>query len=72
MVIVRIVRRTEPTVIVRLADGTHVAIPEWMLDAAYCAALPEESRPRLSLEALVELRDLADRHPWSKARTASR
>lgn len=72
MLIVRVVRRTEPTVIVRLADGTHVAIPEWMLDAAHCAALPEESCPRLSLQALVELRALVDRLPWSAARAASR
>jgi hypothetical protein len=52
-------------VIIKLEDGLRIAIPKWMLDAAYCALLPEETAPRISLRALAELRDLVDRQSLS-------
>jgi hypothetical protein len=70
--IVRTIRLTNPSVIVRFEDGLRIAIPRWMLDAAYCAALPEKSTARLSLQALVELRDLIDRQSWSAGQTTPR
>jgi hypothetical protein len=41
-------------------DGTHCLIPHWMLAAAACSAVPDEVRPRISLDALRALRDLLD------------
>ena len=43
-----------------VSDGTHCLIPHWMLDAAACSAVSDEVRPRISLDALHELRDLLD------------
>jgi hypothetical protein len=59
-------------VIVSLEDGLRIAIPKWMLDQAYCAALPAEPKPRLSLQALVDLRELIDRQAWSAVETMPR
>ena len=49
-----------PIVIVRLPDGLQLAIPEWMLNPEICERLRTEARPRISLDALVELRPLID------------
>jgi len=47
-----------PIVIVRLPDGRQLAIPEWMLSPEICERLRTEARPRISLDALIELRTL--------------
>jgi len=47
-----------PIVIVKLPDGLQLAIPEWMLNPEICERLRTEARPRISLDALVELRTL--------------
>ena len=49
-----------PIVIVRLPDGLQLAIPEWMLSSEICERLRTEARPRISLDALIELRTLTD------------
>ena len=49
-----------PIVIVRLPDGLQLAIPEWMLSSDICERLRTEARPRISLDALIELRALTD------------
>jgi hypothetical protein len=65
--ILRTIRQSEPSVIIQLADDVRIAIPRWMLDAAFCATLPHEPSPRVSLQALMELRNLVDRQPLSAA-----
>jgi hypothetical protein len=45
---------------VALPDGLQIAIPEWMLDPVYCSSLSFESIPRISVNALLELRVLVD------------
>jgi len=61
--VVRAIRHgTDPSVIVRLGDGTQIAMPCWMLDLHKCAALKEEAWPRVSIHALVALADLIDLH----------
>jgi hypothetical protein len=42
-------------VIVRLPDGSQLAIPEWMLKPDACEGLKVEGKPRISISALVEL-----------------
>jgi len=49
-----------PIAIVRLPDGLRLAIPEWMLSSEICERLRTEARPRISLDALIELRTLTD------------
>ena len=49
-----------PIVIVRLPDSLQLAIPEWMLIPEICERLRTEARPRVSLDALAELRILID------------
>jgi hypothetical protein len=46
---------TEHVDIVRLDDGEQIAVPRWMLDPVYCAQLPQETRPRIALPALLRL-----------------
>ena len=59
--VVRALRRqAEQSVIVRLADGLQLAVPLWMLDPVLCGFLREESSPRISHEALLDLRELID------------
>ena len=47
-------------VIVRLPHGLQLAIPEWMLSPEICERLRTEAGPRISLDALIELRTLID------------
>jgi hypothetical protein len=61
--VVRAIRHgIDPSVIVRLGDGLQIAMPCWMLDPHRCAALKEETSPRVSIHALVALADLIDLH----------
>jgi hypothetical protein len=42
-------------VIIQVPAGFQIAIPAWMLDPVFCEGLPQETRPRVSLAALLEL-----------------
>ena len=61
---------TDPSVIVRLGDGIQIAMPCWMLDPHECAALKEETSPRVSIHALVALADLINLHRDERADTS--
>jgi hypothetical protein len=59
--VVRYLRRTESAVlIVRLPGGAQVALPEWMLNAQACDRLSQEERPRIAIDALLDLHRLID------------
>ena len=60
--LIRYLRRggDAPIVIVRLPDGLQLAIPKWMLSPEICERLRTEAGPRISLDALIELRTLID------------
>jgi hypothetical protein len=45
-------------VVVRLADGSQLAIPEWMLKPEACEELKVEAKPRISLSALLDVHKL--------------
>jgi len=61
--VVRAIRHgIEASVMVRLGDGLQIAMPCWMLDPHRCAALKEETSPRVSIHALAALADLIDLH----------
>ena len=51
---------TAAVLIVRLPDGSQLAIAEWMLSPEICEQLPLEPEPRIKLSALVDLRRLID------------
>ena len=62
--IVRWLRRlTTESLIVKLPDGLELAIPVWMLDPVACSLMCDAPAPRLTVEALLALRDLLDRQP---------
>jgi hypothetical protein len=42
-------------VIVRLPDGSQLAIPEWMLKPDACEELKVEAKPRISVSALLDV-----------------
>ena len=59
--IVRRLRRyVTDCVVITLADDVQVAVPTWMLDPLICQQLTDEEHPRLSVEALSDLRALLD------------
>jgi hypothetical protein len=58
-------------VIVRLPDGLQVAVPTWMLNPAECSALTDEAAPKISIEALLELRALIDSQPESRGQVST-
>jgi hypothetical protein len=47
-------------VIVRLPEGAQVALPEWMLNSQACDRLSQEEKPRIAIDALLELHRLID------------
>jgi hypothetical protein len=58
-------RYTAESVLVKiLQNGLQVAVPAWMLDAAACAHLRDDTQPCVALAALLELRALLDSQPW--------
>lgn len=60
----RLLRKGEsPTLVVKLAGGRQVAVPEWMLDRHLCERLPDEAKPRIATSALLVLRRLLDSQP---------
>lgn len=56
-------RQTSDSVVIKLPDDLQIAIPAWMLDPLACQHVSEAPKPRLSVDALVALRDLLDQHP---------
>ena len=56
-------RQTSDSVVIKLPDGLQIAIPAWMLDPLACQHVSEAREPRLSVDALIALRDLLDQHP---------
>jgi hypothetical protein len=45
-------------VIVRLPDGSQLAIPEWMLKPEACDELKVEAKPHISVSALLDVSKL--------------
>jgi hypothetical protein len=72
---VRVVRRfrrlSADSLIVELADGLQVAVPQWMLDPLACEALGVVPIPRISLTALRQLRDLLNAQTLGTGRASS-
>jgi hypothetical protein len=59
-------------VIVRLLDGSQLAIPEWMLKPEMCEGLKLEAKPRISVSSLLNVRKLiGDNDAHSCAESAS-
>ena len=59
--VIRYLRRIDSAIlIVRLPGGAQVAVPEWMLQPQVCDQLVIEAEPRISIDALIELRALID------------
>jgi hypothetical protein len=57
--LVRYLRRgIAAVVIVRLADNSQFAIPEWMLKPEACEDLKLEAKPRISVSSLLNVRKL--------------
>lgn len=57
--VIRYLRRgSAAVVIVRLLDGSQLAVPEWMLKPEVCEGLRAEAKPRVSVSALLEIRNL--------------
>src|SRR2546428_499009 len=56
-------RQTAESLVIKLQDGLELAIPSWMLDPLACSLMHDAPAPRLTVEALVALRDLLDRQP---------
>jgi hypothetical protein len=54
--------------IVRLPDGSQLAVPQWMLNPLSCERLSDEAEPRVAIGALVELRQLIDSQSLTSTR----
>ena len=46
--------------IVKLHDERQIAIPSWMLEPADCSSIRDEDAPVISVQALIDLRELVD------------
>jgi hypothetical protein len=53
-----------------LPGGTQIAVPEWMLNPQFCDRLSIEDKPRISIDALMDLRRLIDAQSLSSAAKA--
>ena len=49
-------------VTVQFADGRRLGLPRWMLDPETCQRLPQASKPRVAIEALLRLATLWETH----------
>jgi len=66
--IVRHLRRIDSVIlIIRLPGGAQIAIPDWMLSPQVCDRFTNEAEPRVSIDALFDLRRLIDAHHLGKA-----
>jgi len=61
--VIRHLTRTElPILIIRLPGGGQIAVRDWMLNPKVCDRFTNEAEPRVSMDALFELRRLIDAH----------
>ena len=68
--VIRHLRRTDSAVlIIRRPDGVQVAVPDWMLNPQVCDRFTNEAEPRVSIDALFDLRRLIDAHHLGNAST---
>jgi hypothetical protein len=68
--VIRRLRRIDAAIlIVKLPSGTQVAVPDWMLSAQVCDRFSNEAEPRVSIDALFDLRRLIDAQHLGKAST---
>jgi hypothetical protein len=51
-------RGPDPIDIVQRPDGLQIAVPRWMLDPLACQQLPQETKPRVALRALLRVTEL--------------
>jgi hypothetical protein len=59
--VIRHLRRSEPAILIlKLPGGAQLAVPEWMLLPQVCDRLVIETEPRISIDALIDLRALVD------------
>jgi len=66
--VVRQLRKLDSEIlIIRLPEGAQVAIPDWMLSPQVCDRFTNEAEPRISIDALFDLRRLIDAHDLRKA-----
>ena len=57
--VIRFLRKSESAILmVRLPRGAQIAVPEWMLIPQVCDRLTVEDKPRISIDALHDLRRL--------------
>jgi hypothetical protein len=65
---IRHLRRIDSVIlIVRLPGCTQVAVPDWMLSPQVCDRFTNEAEPRVSIDALFDLRRVIDAHHLGKA-----
>src|SRR5262249_27548754 len=64
-------RQHSESLVVKLQDGLELAIPAWMLDPLACSQVYDAPVPRLTVEALLALRDLLDRQSLLPAALAA-
>jgi len=57
-------RQTSESVVSKLPEGLQMAIPAWRLEPLACQHVSAAPEPRLSVDALLALRDLRDQPPW--------
>jgi len=50
-----------------MPGGVHIAVPDWMLNPQVCDRFNNEAEPRVSIDALIDLRRLIDAHHLGKA-----
>ena len=59
--VIRQMRRSESAIwIVKPPGGSQIAVPEWMLIPEVCDRFTNETEPRISTDALFDLRRLID------------
>jgi hypothetical protein len=65
--VIRHLRRSDSVIlIVRLPAGSHIAVPDWMLSPQVCDQFTNEAEPRVSIDALFDLRRLIDANRLGK------
>jgi hypothetical protein len=63
-IIRRFRRYVGDSVIVQIErSAVQLVVPVWMLDPVFCGRLRFQSEPRVSISALLELRELLDSQP---------
>ena len=59
--VIRFLRKSESVIlIVKLPGGSQIALPEWMMIPQVCDRLTIGEQPRISIDALIDLRRLID------------